>query len=47
MAVIGTTAFAVVVWGSILGVLLVFLYEVYAIAGDFGWFERGETRHRR
>ena len=41
MAAIGPTAFAVLVWGSLLGVGLVFLYEVYAIADEFGWLGRG------
>lgn len=41
IAVIDSTAFAVVIWGGILGVFLVFLYVVSAIAGDFGWFEQG------
>lgn len=40
MAAIGPTAFAVVVWGSLLGVALVFLYEAYAIAVDFGRVRR-------
>lgn len=41
MAAIGPTASAVLVWGSLLGVGLVFLYEVYGITGEFGWLERG------
>lgn len=36
MAVIGSALFAVLLWGAIIGVALVFVYEVYAIAGDAG-----------
>lgn len=39
MTVIGPTVFAVILWGSILSVFLVFLYEVYAVAGEIGWRE--------
>jgi hypothetical protein len=34
MAVIGLMVFAVVLWGSLLGVLLVFCYEVAVITRD-------------
>lgn len=34
MAVIGATTFGFVVWGAAAGVLLVFLYQMYAIAKD-------------
>ncbi|MFC7133578.1 MULTISPECIES: hypothetical protein [Salinibaculum] len=34
MAVIGATLFAVILWGAILGVALVFAYEVYVIASE-------------
>jgi len=34
---VGPTVFAALVWGTVLGVLLVFLYEAYALAGDAGW----------
>lgn len=37
MAAIGQTAFAILLWGSILGVVLVFAYEMYAIATELGW----------
>lgn len=33
-AAIGPTAFALLLWGSVLGVLVVFLYELYAVARD-------------
>ena len=39
MAVLGPTLFAVVLWGTLLGVAIVFVYEVYAIAADAGWLE--------
>ncbi len=32
--VVGPTAFAAVVWGSVALVLLVFAYEVYAVVRD-------------
>ena len=41
MTAIGPAAFALVVWGSLACVCLVFLYEIYAIAGDTGWFGPG------
>lgn len=37
MAAIGPALFAILLWGSILGVTLVFGYEMYAIARDAGW----------
>lgn len=37
MAAIGPAAFAALLWGSIAGVFLVFVYEAYAIAGEYGW----------
>ena len=37
MTPVGPTTFAVLVRGAVLGVLLVFLYEAYALAGDAGW----------
>jgi hypothetical protein len=40
MAVIGSTAFAVLLWGTVLAVLAVFVYEVYAIGVEYGWLER-------
>lgn len=36
MAAIGSTAFAALVWGGLVGVALVFAYEAYAIAGECG-----------
>ena len=39
MAPIGSNAFAVLLWGAVLGVLFVFCYEVYALAGDLGWYD--------
>ncbi len=39
MAVLGPTLFAVLLWGALLGVAIVFAYEVYAIATDAGWLE--------
>jgi hypothetical protein len=37
MAVIGVTPFAVLLWGAMLGVGLVFAYELYAI--EAGWID--------
>ena len=37
MTAIGSTIFALVLWGAIVGVSLVFVYEVYAIAREYGW----------
>lgn len=34
---IGQTAFAVLLWGAILGVFGVFCYEVYVIGREAGW----------
>jgi hypothetical protein len=34
MAAIGSTLFAVLLWGSILAVTGVFLYEVYVLLGE-------------
>lgn len=34
MAVISSTLFAMLLWGAIIGVALVFAYEVYAIVSD-------------
>lgn len=41
MAAIGPVAFGVLLWGSLLGVLLVFAYEVYALGGRSVPFGRG------
>jgi hypothetical protein len=40
VAVLSSTAFAVLLWGTVLAVFLVFVYEVYAIADDAGWIDR-------
>ena len=37
MAPIGPMTFAVVLWAGVLGVSMVFAYEVYAIAEELGW----------
>lgn len=37
MTPVGPAVFAALVRGTVLGVLLVFLYEAYALAGDAGW----------
>jgi len=39
MAAIGPTAFAALLWGSIVGVAAVFLYELRAVARERGWIE--------
>ncbi|WP_256030239.1 hypothetical protein [Natronomonas aquatica] len=36
MTAISSTLFAVLLWGVIIGVALVFVYQVYAIASDAG-----------
>lgn len=41
MAAIGPMAFALVLWGSLLGIALVFVYEVYVIAREAGWLPAG------
>lgn len=40
MAAIGPTAFGVLVWGSLLGVFLVFVFEAYTLAGGAARFGR-------
>ena len=40
MAPISPTLFALLLWGAIVGVALVFVYEVYALASDAGFLER-------
>lgn len=37
MVVIGSGAFAVLVWGTLLAVLAVFCYELYALGVEYGW----------
>lgn len=41
MTVLGSTAFAVLIWGAILAV--VFAYELYALADEFGLVARAPT----
>lgn len=41
MTTIGPTAFSLLLWGAILGVAVVFAYEVYAIVSDAGWIDEG------
>lgn len=36
MAAIGSTLFAALVWGAIALVLVIFVYELYAIVRDLG-----------
>jgi hypothetical protein len=36
MSAIGPSAFAVFAWGTIAAVLLVFGYEIYAVAREYG-----------
>lgn len=36
----GSTTFAVLLWGTVLAVFVVFVYEVYAIADESGWIDR-------
>ncbi|WP_275576243.1 hypothetical protein [Halogeometricum borinquense] len=33
MAAIGPTMFSILLWGSVFGVFLVFVFEVYTLAG--------------
>lgn len=40
MGVIGSTTFAVLLWGTLLAVFGVFLYEAYAIGVEYGWIGR-------
>lgn len=37
MSGIGPILFSAFLWGSVLGVFLVFLYEIVAIGRDYGW----------
>lgn len=41
MAAIGPTLFALLLWGAILGVALVFAFEAYVIAREAGWLASG------
>lgn len=42
---ISSTLFAALLWGALLGVFLVFCYEVYVVAGDgVGGFIRSRER---
>ena len=44
MTALSALAFAVLVWGVIALVLLVFVYEVYVIATDMGWISARSER---
>lgn len=37
MPVISSTIFGILLWGAIVSVAIVFLYELYAIGLDYGW----------
>jgi hypothetical protein len=37
MAALGPTPFALILWGTLCVVALVFCYEVYVIGRDAGW----------
>ncbi|WP_340097966.1 hypothetical protein [Salinibaculum salinum] len=37
MAAIGPTLFGLLLWGGIVGVFLVFCYEVYIVVREAGW----------
>lgn len=39
MAAIGPTVFAALLWGAIVAVALVFLYEAYTVLREGGWLE--------
>lgn len=39
MTALHPVAFGIVVWGTVLLVLLVFIYVLVAIARDFGWIQ--------
>lgn len=43
----GSTPFAVLLWGTVLSVSLVFVYQVYAIADEYGWTDRNARRSTR
>ena len=38
MAAMGALPFAVLLWGALAGVALVFVYEVVVVGRDAGWF---------
>ncbi|WP_279634287.1 hypothetical protein [Halomicrobium sp. IBSBa] len=40
MAVIGATAFAVILWGALFAVAAVFCYECYTVAAEVGLLAR-------
>lgn len=44
MTVLGSTAFAVLIWGAILAVAVVFAYELYALADEFDLVTRARRR---
>lgn len=39
MAPLGPIAFAVLLWGAIAGVALVFCYALFAVLRDAGWID--------
>ncbi|MFT4922652.1 MAG: hypothetical protein ACI8XM_001870 [Haloarculaceae archaeon] len=41
MAVIGSTLFALLLWGGILAVFGVFVFEAYTVARELGWLDSG------
>lgn len=41
MVALSPVGFAAIVWGTIALVVVVFVYELFAIAMDFGWTEVG------
>ncbi|WP_158298334.1 hypothetical protein [Halorubrum sp. SD626R] len=47
MTVVGPAAFAVLLWGTLFSVSLVFVYEAYAIADESGWTGHGGRRATR
>lgn len=42
MGVIGSTTFAVLLWGTLVAVFGVFCYEAYAIGVEYGWIGRAD-----
>ncbi len=37
MAALGPALFGVILWGALLGVFLIFCYEVYVVGREAGW----------
>jgi len=44
VTVLGPAAFAVLLWGAIFAVAVVFAYELYALAGEFDIVARARQR---